>query len=236
MNQSRRDDGASTTRGTAESRPQFDHLIVMVEDPGPIRELLATEWGLHVHSDSAVFGNGLANLLIPLEPPQYLEILFVVDLPTFEQTEGAPTIDRGLIGWALRTWDMAAVERVLDQPRDPVDPDFLVNGSLPPWSTLSRSSDPLGYPFYIEYGMSAADRLTRWKRRLVEVKHREPPAGIGRVEVSSPDVDDLRRWLAPAAHLDIRVVQGPPSVRATIDVGGRQLRLSSEASDGIVSD
>ena len=53
---------------------EFDHLIVFVDDPGVLRDSLARDWGLNVHTDTMQFGDGVANLIVPLEPPQYLEI------------------------------------------------------------------------------------------------------------------------------------------------------------------
>lgn len=67
-----------------DSRPQFDHIIVAVPDPEPVRRLLGDEWGLGLHpTDTSVFGDGIANLIVPLEPPQYLELLYVHDEATF---------------------------------------------------------------------------------------------------------------------------------------------------------
>ena len=219
---------------------EFDHLLVFVDEPTLLRESLARDWGLHVHAETTQFGDGVANLIVPLEPPQYLEILYVYDRPRFEQTADQAFLDRlraggGLGAWALRTGDLPAVESALGQRRDAVDSNLLADGSIPPWSTVSKPGDPLGYPFYIAYGAGADERLARMRQRLEEVAHRHPPSGIRSVEVSASDPDDLKGWLAPAAGLDIRVVAGPPSLRATILVGDRELVLSSDQPGGIPS-
>ena len=216
----------------------FDHLIVFVDDPAVLRDSLARDWGLYVHTDTTEFGDGVANLIVPLEPPQYLEILYVQDRRRFEQTGDQAFLDRlrgggGLGAWALRTSDLPAIESALGQQRDAADPGLLADGSLPPWSTVSRPGDPLGYPFYIEYAAGADERLARWRQRLREVAHRHPPSGIRSVEVSASDPDDLNRWLAPAVDLDIRVVAGAPSLRATILVGDREMVLSSDQPGAI---
>ena len=184
------------------------------------------------------FGDGVANLIVPLEPPQYLEILYVQDRRRFEQTGDQAFLDRlraggGLGAWACAPRDLPAIESALGQQRDAADPGLLADGSLPPWSTVARPGDPLGYPFYIEYGAGADERLARWRQRLEEVGHRHPPSGIRSVEVSASDPDDLNGWLAPAVDLDIRVVAGAPSLRATILVGDREMVLSSDQPGAI---
>jgi hypothetical protein len=223
---------------TTGRQAEFDHLIVFVDDPAPLHESLSHDWGLHVHPDTTQFGDGVANLIVPLEPPQYLEILYVHDRKRLDQVGDAASFDRlrgggGLGAWALRTWDLPAIERAVGQQRDAADPGLLADGSIPPWSTVSKPGDPLGYPFYIEYGAGADERLARWRQRLEEVAHRHPPSGIRAVQVSASHPDDLKGWLAPAAELDIRVVAGPPSLRATILVGDREMVLSSDQPSGI---
>jgi hypothetical protein len=223
---------------TTGRQAEFDHLLVFVDDPVLLRDSLARDWGLHVHADTTQFGDGVANLIVPLEPPQYLEILYVHDRPRFEQTGDQAFLDRlraggGLGAWALRTRDLPAIESALGQERDAVEPNLLADGSIPPWSTVSQPGDPLGYPFYIEYAAGADDRLARWRQRLEEVAHRDPVSGIRSVQVSTSDPDDLKGWLAPAADLDIRVVAGPPSLRATILIGDREMVLHSGQPGGI---
>ena len=223
---------------TTGRQAEFDHLLVFVDDPMLLRESLARDWGLHVHADTTQFGDGVANLIVPVEPPQYLEILYVHDQARFEHSGDVAFLDRlraggGLGAWALRTWDLPAVEMALGRERDPVDAALLADGSVPPWSTVSKPGDPMGYPFYIQYGAGADERLARWRQRLMEVAHRYEPSGIRSMEISASDPDDLERWLVPATNLDIRVIAGPPSLRATIRVGDREMVLSSEYPGGI---
>lgn len=223
-----------------DSRPQFDHIIVAVPDPEPVRRLFADEWGLNLHpTDTSVFGDGIANLIVPLEPPQYLELLYIHDEATFRARASSDLVERmgrggGLEGWALRTSDLAAVERQLGRERDPIDPDYYADGSQPPWRFLTKPGEPLGYPFYIEYAAPPEERLEFWRERLREVGHRLPPGGIEWVEVVD-DEADLLEWIAPARHLDIRIRAGKPALHAAIRVGERLLMLSSEVSGGGVA-
>jgi hypothetical protein len=54
-----------------------------VPDPASLRKVLADEWGLQVHPDGITFEDGLANLIVPREPPEYLEILYINDRDAF---------------------------------------------------------------------------------------------------------------------------------------------------------
>ena len=221
------------------SRVAFDHLIVFVSDPAPIRSLLESTWGLHPHSDSTVFGDGVANLIVPLEPPQYLEVLYVQDRARFVASTEPAIVNRvdlvgGLDGWALRTLDLTAIEAEVGQAREAFDPGYLADGSVPGWSTVVKPGDPFGYPFYIEYRDPPNIRLERWQERLREVQHRDSPSAIQWVEVSSPNVGDLHAWLAPASELDVRILEGPPSIRAMVRIGEQEMVLSSDQRGAIV--
>jgi hypothetical protein len=221
-----------------DSPPQFDHIIVAVPDPGLLRRLLGDEWGLNLDSsDPLVFGDGVANAIVPLEPPQYLELLYIHDEAVFRARASSALIERmerggGLEGWALRTWDLAAIEGKLGPERDPIDPDYFADGSQPPWRYLSKPGDPPGYPFYIEYAASPQHWLKSWRNRLREASHRVRPGGIEWIEVVG-DEADLLEWIAPARHLDIRIRAGRPAFRAAIRVGDRLMMLSSEVAGGV---
>jgi hypothetical protein len=225
-------------RSVSDSRPQFDHLILAVPDPESVRKVLADEWGLQVHPDGISFEDGLANLIVPLEPPEYLEILYVNDRDAFARTLDEELKRRvlgggGLLGWGLRTWDIDAVARELGVE---IDPGVTVaDGSSAPWRTLDKPGSPLGFPFYIQYDASPEARMARWTQRLAEVQHRSRPGRTERVEVSG-DAPELEAWLQPARHLDVRVLSGPPGLRAAVLVGDRVLTMSSDIPGGVVLD
>jgi hypothetical protein len=109
-----------------DSRPQFDHLIVAVPDPEPVRKALADEWGLQVHPDGNTFEDGLANLVVPLQPPEYLEILYTHDRDAFARSPDAESKRRllagggGLLGWGLRTWEVGDGEIALHPAPKPL--------------------------------------------------------------------------------------------------------------------
>lgn len=224
------------TRSGFDSRPQFDHLILAVPDPEPVRKTLADEWGLHVHPDVYAFENGLANSVVPLEPPEYLEILYIHDRDAFarqpeDEAKRRLLVGGGLLGWGVRTWDIGAVAREL---RVKSDADLtLADGSAVPWRSVEKRGSPLGFPFYIEYDASPEERMARWSQRLADVRHRAKPGGTQWVEVSG-EKTELDAWLRPARHLNVRVIAGEPGLRAAVPIGDRLLTLSSDIPGAIV--
>jgi Glyoxalase-like domain len=162
-----------------ESRPQFDHLILAVPDAEPVSWALRDDWGLSVASDGHSFDNGLANRLVPLEPPEYLEILFIADVDAFarqpdEEFKARVRGGGGLLGWGLRTWDLDAVERELGVA--PARDTKFADGSTAPWRAVAKPGSALGFPFYIHYAATPDERMARWRQRLAEVGHRTGPA------------------------------------------------------------
>src|SRR5262245_1920928 len=99
----------------------FDHVMVAVNDPQLLCLELAEKWGLHVHSDVGNFADGVSNLIVPLAPPQYLEILYVRDEEAFAGTDDEAIVETlrrggGLVGVVLRTQNLAAISEMLGQP------------------------------------------------------------------------------------------------------------------------
>ena len=219
----------------AESRPRFDHLILAVPDPEPVRRLLAEDWGLEVDPKGVAFEMGLANVVVPLEPPEYLEILYIQDAEAYERQPDDEAKRRllaggGLLGWGLRTGDIEAVARELGVALD--EDTNLADGSRAPWRTIEKPGSPLGFPFYIQYDAPPSDRIATWTERLSAANHRSQPAGVEWVEVTG-DEAELEAWLRPADHLDVRIRQGEPSMRAGVTVDGRLLTLSSDIAGGV---
>jgi hypothetical protein len=174
--------------------------------------------------------------VVPLEPPEYLEIVYIHDRDAFarqpeDETKRLLLAGGGLLGWGLRTWDIGAVARELGVMSD-VDL-ALADGSAVPWRSVEKHGSPLGFPFYIEYDASPEERMARWSQRLADVRHRAKPGGTRWVEVSG-DQTELGAWLRPARHLDLRVVSGEPGLRAAIPIGDRLLVLSSDIPGAIV--
>jgi hypothetical protein len=215
--------------GDGGERIEFDHVVFAVHDPGPVVAELAELWGLHVHPDTVDFADGVSNLIVPLEPPQYLELVYVRDAAAFDGTHDAALVEMlrrggGLVGIVLRTSNLAAVSEALGvAPTSGVD---LKASGPAPWQFVSRADEP-HYPEYIEYrSVTAQQRLQRWSERFAEVSHAHRPGGIAWAEVTGSQ-DELRMWLTPAHHLDIRIRQGAPGATVAIHVEDRLLVLNT---------
>lgn len=225
------------TASGLDPRPQFDHLILAVPDAEPVRRALSQDWGLEVAREEAhTFENGLGSLVVPLEPPQYLELLYIHDAAAYARQPDDDGAKRrvlaggGLLGWGLRTWDIEAVARELGVE---LDADMtLADGSRAPWRTVEKPGSPLGFPFYIQYDATPQERMAKWAQRLRAAGHRSQPGGTAWVEVSG-DVSELEAWLRPARHLDVRILQGEPRLRAAVGLQGRLLTLSSDVVGGV---
>ena len=209
---------------------EFDHVMVATCDPERLRRDLAEEWGLHVHPDATDFVDGVSNLVVPLQPPQYLEVLYVRDERAFAATADddglAETLRRGggLLGVVLRTWSLTAISAQVEQA-ETTGPGF--DTSAPPsWRLVSKPGGA-HYPHYIQYQARSPQQLVeRWAQRLIEVAHVQQPGGIAWVEVSGA-VHDVTEWLTPARDLDIRVRDGSPGITAAIEVGNQLMVLTS---------
>ena len=224
------------TASGLDPRPQFDHLILAVPDAESVRRALSQDWGLEVADEGYTFDDGSANLVVPLEPPQYLELLYIHDAAAYARQPDDDGAKRrvlaggGLLGWGLRTWDIEAVARELGVE---LDTDMtLADGSKAPWRTVEKPGGPLGFPFYIQYDAEPQERMARWTERLRAAGHRSQPGGTEWVEVSG-DASELEAWLRPARHLDVRIRQGEPSLRAAVGLEGRLLTLSSDVVGGV---
>ena len=93
---------------------RFDHVMFATHDPERLRSELADEWGLHVHPDSTDFADGVSNLIVPLQPPRYLELLYRRDDTAVADTDDAAFDETlrhggGLVGVVLapRTWQQS---------------------------------------------------------------------------------------------------------------------------------
>lgn len=225
----------SVTASGFDARPQFDHLILAVPDAEPVRRALSDGWGLEVAPEGHAFQDGLANLLVPLEPPEYLELLYIHDAEAYARQPDDEAKRRllaggGLLGWGLRTWDIEAVARELGVE---LEADMtLADGSRAPWRSVERPGSPLGFPFYIQYDASPHERMSGWTQRLRAAGHRSQPGGTEWVELTG-DESELEEWLRPARHLDVRIGPGQPSMRAAVRLEDRLLTLSSDIVGGI---
>jgi hypothetical protein len=97
---------------------EIDHVIMGVSDPVRVAAALRERFGLGT-IPGGLHPGGTRNWLIPLEPPQYLELLYVADREVVATGPSAGLLARDLttdplFAWALRTDDIDAVGRRLN--------------------------------------------------------------------------------------------------------------------------
>jgi len=186
---------------------RIDHVIVATEDLDSAAIRLEAEHGLRVAGGGRHEGLGTQNRIVPLGGG-YLELLAIADPEEAQRSPlGRAVAARladgdGLAGWAVAVDDVGPVAERLGTEV----------------STISRQ------------GLSA--RLTGLQEAMAEPflpffisrDHGIPDPGEGAdaggidwIEVSG-DADRLADWLA-GAELPVRVVEGPPAVRA-VGIGG----------------
>src|SRR5947208_10720523 len=92
---------------------RIDHVILNVDDLDGAARTFRDRYGL-VALPGGVFPDGVANRVIPLDPPQYIELIAVVDraaaerlMPSDERTQFESR--RGWMGWGISCID---IERV----------------------------------------------------------------------------------------------------------------------------
>lgn len=157
-------------------------------------------------------GLGTHNRIVPLGGG-YLELLAVADRVEAERSAlGAAVLERlardgdGLIGWAVA---VDAVEPIAERLGVAVT-TIARAGLRARLAGVAEAMREPALPFFIARDPGVPDPGDGGAA-----------GGIAWLEVSG-DRDRLRAWLADAA-LPVRVVDGPPAVRA-IGAGGRELR------------
>jgi hypothetical protein len=195
----------------------IDHVILGVHDlDAATRRMEALGFG--VADGGRHQGLGTANRIVPIprggdDPPQYLELLGVVDRREAEGTAfGRALLARIAAGdcltrWCFQTDDLDTIARRLTlapEARGRVRPD----GVTLTWRAagLADSLKESWLPFYVSWNDATQHP------GLTPVRHRVEPRGIAWVELSADDRPRLDCYVA-GADADVRVVAGPPTLR-----------------------
>lgn len=193
---------------------EIDHVVYAVRDLDEAAERFRREHGLDSAAGGRHAGWGTGNRIVPLGD-QYVELISVLDPEEAARTdfgrEMLGFLEGGDRPWAIvcRTDDLDAIAARLDL--DPSDgsrtrPD----GQLIAWRGAALDDprrDP-HMPFFIQWQLASDDHYPG----RTPATHDVQPAGIVWVEVSG-DGQRLSDWLG-GADLPIRVIDGPPAVRA----------------------
>jgi len=189
---------------------RLDHVVLGVRDLDGAAARLGQEHGLRFLRGGRHPG-GTVNSVAPLAPPQYLELLAVVDVGGALARRVQALIDGGrwLLGWAIGVDD---VELIAAQVGRRVEAGSItrVDGSISSWRFVSDPSDE-SLPFFIAYDGDPAERQRWWQGRVREAGG-EDFGGFTFVEVGG-DPERIRALLADA-DLPIRFVSGRPGLQA----------------------
>jgi hypothetical protein len=193
----------------------LDHVIYATRDAAATAAWLRERHGLGAVAGGFHPGQGTSNLVVPLEPPQYLELLEVVDEEAAARSSlGAALMARlargdGLWSWAVLADDLDAVAARLGiEPfvGHLADAEGNVSGS---WRIVAGGDD---LPFFIAYDVDPEERRARQRRRHAEAAHAAGASGFAWIEVGG-DEERLRDWLGDPT-LPVRFAGGPPGPRA----------------------
>ena len=197
------------------SRMRIDHVIYGTDDLDAAAARFADELGLPIARGGRHDALGTHNRIVPLGDGSFIELLAVADR---EEAMRSPlgaalcaAIERGngFLGWAVGVVDIDGVARRLGTSITTV----CRQGMVARLSGVLEALEEPYLPFFIERG---AD----WRRSVAHAA-----AGLSWIEVTG-QAARLERWLG-GARLPVRVLDGPPAVRA-IAIGDHELRLRDE--------
>lgn len=191
-----------------------DHVIYVAKDASLTAAAFRRRYGLGAVEGVFHPSLGTRNWVVPLQWPQYLEILEVVD----QEAAARPTVGRliaarvaqgdGLLTWAVRTDDIDAVAaRVGVEPWDQQASDAY-GKTTATWRVAFGGPD---LPFFISYTSDPAGRVLFEKRRAA-AQHDCQPSHFAWIEHGG-DKNRLRAWLDDET-LPVRYVEGPPGLRS----------------------
>ena len=184
---------------------RLDHVMYGVGDLDAATATFEADYQLPV-SDGGVHPDGTRNRVVWCADRSYVELI-AVDVPTSPQAQWVQdeiAAGKRLLGWAIRTDDVAAASERLGLP--------VVAGSIELPDGRTRSWRLVGVaaamaepwlPFFISYDQ-ARDHLAAPAAAV--------PDHLAWVEVAG-DAARLRDWVG-ASSLPVRVVDGVPGLRA----------------------
>ena len=179
----------------------IDHVIYGAVDIDATAMRLRDDYGLGCIPGGNHLG-GTTNLLIPLEPPTFLELIGIGDTSLadgawLEQTLAGK--DR-VLWWVLGVSDLDETARRRGLPIQ-VGTMAMASGITTTFRTAGMPRYPL--PFFVDYSGTPAARIELWKARVADAHHGCAPGTFSFVEVREP-ADYLDAWLGdhelPLSH------------------------------------
>ena len=164
-----------------------DHILIAVPDIEAAAARLRERFGLNTILPGGSPFPGVANAIIPLGPPAYIELVTASDpsaSPEAERIAEAAAGGDRLFTWVVELDDLGAVaaRHGLDYRPDP-DAGWQTLGGVRP-----------DRPFFIRYSRNRADRRAGWQTRYDEIGHAGQPGGFTFMEVGG-DEAIMRDWV-----------------------------------------
>jgi hypothetical protein len=195
---------------------QIDHAIIAVNDLEHSTRHLRERFGL-VALPGGTHPTGTANRVIPLQPPQYIELLGVGQQELLRSHQfGERLLHRlslgdSLLGWAVRVDDIDAEASRLGRTAIPGQwngPD----GQVDRWHNVFADFEDFdALPFFISYATNNADIQ---QAQYDEAASPANPGAISRLVVGG-DRERLLSWLGTDS-LPLNHVEAPPGLHAVV--------------------
>jgi len=206
-----------------------DHVLLGVRDLEAAAGRLLEEHGL-VALAGGVPGAGLRNRIVPLAPPQYLELIALDGRWSGDENgnrrwlrEGTASGDR-IIWWAVGTDEIDAVAartgRAAVAGRALEEAGSMRGGWRSIWPPGGGAS---GMPFFIEYETDPTKQRALRQQGYARAASPAKPGVILEIETGG-DEAAMRAWLG--AELPLRFVEGAPGVHA--------VRMASARGDIVI--
>jgi hypothetical protein len=195
---------------------QIDHVIIAVNDLDPAAHHFRDRFGL-VALPGGNHPTGTANRVIPLQPPQYIELLGVGQQELLRSHQfGERLLHRlflgdSILGWAVRVDDIDAEAARLGRAAIPGQWNG-TDGMVSRWHNIFADFEDFdALPFFIRY---ATDDAEVQQARYDEADSPAHPAAITRLVVGG-DREKLLSWVGTES-LPLHFIDGPPGLHAVV--------------------
>ncbi len=181
-----------------------DHILIAVADLDVAAKTMLDRFGLVAMAGGSPFP-GVTNMIIPLGPPAYIELVTATDPSA--TPEAASIAEVSADGNRLFTWVVEPKDFAGTAARIGIEPSGEPDAG---WQTLGGVRPDR--PFFIRYSKDRSGRVPGWQKRYDEVRHPAQPAGFTFVEVGG-DEATISDW-AGEIDVPLRFVGGEPGLVA----------------------
>jgi hypothetical protein len=184
--------------GTCVNR--FDHVLLGVRDLHAAAARLRRDFGLGSRPGGTP-APGLLNMVVPLQPPTYLELITVTD--SAASGPAGRLADRIAGGDRLFTWAIVPDDIASEAAR--LGREAIAGGvDTGRWHLLGDVGPEL--PFFIDYGAPRERLATGWSDAYAKAKHECAPGPVTYLVISGDD-SAVREWVGDV-DIPLRFVHG----------------------------